>query len=177
MYKRQGTTSDGQAIIRLTLFRATGNTFPIHNDLLISFGEETSQCIGPQVFEYALYFHAGEEVEVQRECRLYQTGPLAAQVGAGGGGHFPDCCSLFGLRNPRVGLSAVKLAEDGEGTILRLYNPGGRLEEEWLELPKSIASVQLTDLNEQPLENLSVQDNRVRLTLPPYHIVTVLLRE
>lgn len=175
--REAGTTSDGQAIIRLTLFRATGNTFPIHNDLLISFGEETSQCIGPQVFEYALYFHAGEEVEVQRECRLYQTGPLAAQVGAGGGGHFPDCCSLFGLRNPRVGLSAVKLAEDGEGTILRLYNPGGRLEEEWLELPKSIASVQLTDLNEQPLENLSVQDNRVRLTLPPYHIVTVLLRE
>lgn len=39
--REAGTVSDGQAIINLTLFRATSNTFPIHNDLLIGFEEET----------------------------------------------------------------------------------------------------------------------------------------
>lgn len=125
--REAGTVSDGQAIINLTLFRATSNTFPIHNDLLIGFEEETSQCIGPQCFEYALYFHAkAAPGEVFSECRRYQTDLLAAQVGAGRQGDRPETESLFTLRDARTGVSAVKRSERGTPSSCVCSIPQGK---------------------------------------------------
>ena len=172
--REAGTVSDGQAIINLTLFRATSNTFPIHNDLLIGFEEETSQCIGPQCFEYALYFHAkAAPGEVFSECRRYQTDLLAAQVGAGRQGDRPETESLFTLRDARTGVSAVKRSEEGDALILRLFNPTGEAIRETVAFGRPIRQAALTDMKEEDSQPLRLNGQTADVGLPPFKIVTL----
>jgi mannosylglycerate hydrolase len=169
-----GTTSDNQAIINLTLFRAVSSTFPIHNDLLISFDNEPSQCIGKQEFEYAVYFH-GSEDDVLPQSRLYQTDVLVAQVGAGQQGERSTTDSLFTLSNNRTAVSCVKLGQDDDQLCIRLYNPTGDVYNETISFAKEVKSAYLTNMNEERLSNLDVEDNSVTLEISPYKIITLMV--
>lgn len=169
-----GTTSDGEAIIQLTLLRTTSNTFPIHNDLLIGFDHETSQCIGEQCFEYALFFHGNNgQGEVISECRKYQTAPLAVEVGVGGDGFRSEQESLFTLCDNRTGVSAVKRSEEGDALVLRLYNPTAEPIAETVAFQRNVKSAVLTDMKEEQLQALSVTENQIPVELSPFKIVTL----
>ena len=176
--KEVGTTSDRGAVINLTLFRATTNTFPIHNDLLIGFENETSQCYGKQRFEYAVYVGKPEMTMAQVivESRKYITPPIAAELGAGTGGQLAQELSFLKKENDRVVISCLKRCEkDEKALILRLYNPTDSVQQERLTLDKPIHSAMLTDMKEEPVETLSANGTQLSVQLNAYQIVTLRL--
>lgn len=170
--REAGTTNDNGAVINLTLFRAASNTFPIHNDLFIGFENETSQCIGHQSFEYAVLFHGIEE-NVLAKCRKYQTTPIAAEVGSGDSGDLPLEYSLFKLTGEYSALSAVKIAEEGNSIIVRLYNPYNESIKEKIKFSFPVASACVTDLKEENGNALETDGNMVCFDIPAYKIITL----
>ncbi len=170
--REAGTVSDHQTVINLTLFRGCSNTFPIHNDLLIGFENETSQCLGKQRFEYSILLHDGK-ASVLPECRKYQTDVLAAQVGYGDGGDAPEKYSLFCLSNQNTAVSTVKLSEDQSAVIIRLYNPTGQDINEEMRFSVPLQSASICEMNEENDSEAEVCDQVLKVVLKPYQIVTV----
>ena len=174
--KEVGTTGDQGAVINLTLFRAATNTFPIHNDLLIGFEEETSQCYGKQQFEYAVYVGKPDMTTAQviAESRKYITPLISAELGAGTGGMLAQELSFLQKENDNVVISCLKRCEDDEkALILRLYNPTGSQQQDILTFCKPIRSAVLTDMIEEKIRPLSADGFQVQTQLDAYQIVTL----
>lgn len=74
----------------------------------------------------------------------------------------------------RVVLSALKISGDGNGYVMRLYEPFGRACSISIRLPKVICQAAVTDLNEEIQNNLVIaEDSTVSVSFAPYEIVTV----
>jgi alpha-mannosidase len=75
------------------------------------------QCLGRHVLEYALRFDADElgDVALLRASQDYRCGPLVVRPGIG----FDAPLALEG----EVVFSCLKGAEDGDGLIMRVFNP------------------------------------------------------
>jgi alpha-mannosidase len=108
--------------------------------------------------------HAGEN-----HIRTARTGPFGEEVTAGTG-------SWLTFHGEHVVLDTVKAAEEGEGTILRLYESSGKRERILLQWPYPCEQAWLSNALEEPGEPLSVQDSRIELSFAPYEIKTVLIR-
>lgn len=84
--------------------------------------------------------------------------------------------SLLEIQNPNVALVTWKLAEDGQGTILRLKELAGRSEDVTVTAPyATIRSASLCDSVEDNLHALPVADNQVYLNFKPFQVLTVRL--
>lgn len=84
--------------------------------------------------------------------------------------------SLLQIQNPNVALVTWKLAEDGEGTILRLKEIAGRSEEVAVTAPlATLRSASLCNSVEDNLRDLPVAANSIHLRFDPYQVLTVRL--
>lgn len=165
--------------IELTLMRSMTQTFPVHWDVFFSYEKEESQSIGEHCFEYALCFHRGDYKQgcVQKEAQQYLSPITAAQYGKGRyPGALPlECGSFLSITSPLTNVSAVKLAEDrDDALVVRVNNPSDSELVETITLLRPIKKAWLCDLNEAPVEELTVQNNAVSVKLAPYKIVTIM---
>ncbi len=167
--KEVGTKNEDGAVISLTLFRAASGTFPIHNDLLISFENETSQCLGNFVFEYAVLFHNNEDLIA--ESRKYIAPMAAAEMGVSEGGIITSEYSFMKYTHKDLCLSALKADEEGN-IILRVYNPTGKDLADCISFDKRVHSVEEVKLDESALRQLEVKDNSIQIAVKPYAIMT-----
>lgn len=125
------------------------------------------------VFTYALYPHAGtwrDAGTVRESCFLNQ--PLRTVEGGTPGTVF----SFAGVEQPNVVLETVKQAEDGQGTVLRLYESENARTKTTLRVPAGVTKAYSCNLLEEIEEELPVQDGKVRFLTKPYEIKTILLR-
>ncbi len=113
----------GGVDLALTLLRCVG--WLSWSDLATRPGAEDphiptpdAQCPGRHTFEYALSLQ-GERTEAEL-VRAAQDYRVAMAVGPEGG----DLEGVLAAEGEGFGFSALKGAEDGNGVILRLYNPG-----------------------------------------------------
>ncbi|HXS11308.1 MAG TPA: polysaccharide lyase family protein [Acidobacteriaceae bacterium] len=84
--------------------------------------------------------------------------------------------SLLQIDNPDVLLTTWKLAESGEGTIVRLQEIAGKEEHVALHLANSnVSSARLCNAMEDDLTNLALKDQSIQLTIKPHEVVTVRL--
>ncbi|MEU6351504.1 glycoside hydrolase family 38 C-terminal domain-containing protein [Streptomyces sp. NPDC047072] len=75
-----------------------------------------------------------------------------------------------------VTVEAVKLADDESGdVVVRLYESGGGRATGVLRTGFPLAGAQVTDLLERPLEDASVEDGGVRVSLRPFQVLTLRL--
>ena len=74
-----------------------------------------------------------------------------------------------------VVVSAVRAGEGG-AAVVRLYNPGAEAVACAVALPDGIGEAWSCDLEEQPLEALSVANGQLKLSVPTRRIMTLLLR-
>ncbi|MFN3168199.1 MAG: alpha-mannosidase [Phycisphaeraceae bacterium] len=148
-------------VMRLSLLRA-----PIEPDPQADRGRHT--------FTYALYPHPGDRAEagVAREARNLNS-PM--RVVACAPDHATARHSWFRVDRPAVVIDTVKLAEDGGGLVVRLYEAYGTRGRARLTVPASIARAALADLLEQAQQALTVDDAGVCFDYGPYQIVTVRL--
>ncbi len=75
-------------------------------------------------------------------------------------------------------LDTIKPAEDGDGTILRLYESSGSRSKAVLTIPNTASMDSrgnglLTNLLEDEQQSLATQDGRLELTFKPYEIKTL----
>jgi alpha-mannosidase len=129
-------------------------------------------------FHYALVPHGGDRETPGWLSTFPQAyafnAPMRAVVADLHHGPLPAAKSFVEVSPTSVVISAIKLVEEGDGLIVRLWNVAPTPVEARLQLNLPFRQVFLTDLNECPGQQLSLDtDNAVRLSLRPRQVQTV----
>jgi alpha-mannosidase len=129
---------------------------------------------GRHRFAYALVPYAGSWMQagIAREARRFNV-PLRRVPGDGLG------APLLACHGADVVIEAVKLAEESDAAVVRLYEPHGARGTAHLRLGPAlgpIRSAQRANLLEDPLDELAVADGAVAVDVRPWEIVTLVLR-
>ena len=131
---------------------------------------------GHHRFTYALLPHRGDLRQGRVIEQAYQlnvplrVNPLPVQAG-----RLPAKCSFFETDRPGVIIESIKVAEDGSGIIVRLYEAYGSRGPLTLRTPLPVQGVSRTDMLESCVQRLSISDGLVQLKIHPFEIVTLKL--
>ncbi|PKO23901.1 MAG: hypothetical protein CVU38_01770 [Chloroflexi bacterium HGW-Chloroflexi-1] len=112
-----------------------------------------AQCLGRHVFAYALAPHAGDWRAVFPQARAFNS-PLRAVAVEAQAGDLPPAASFLEIEPASLTLSALKPAEDGQGSILRFWNTAEELVEGRLRLGLPWQRAWRANLDEEHLEEL-----------------------
>jgi alpha-mannosidase len=128
---------------------------------------------GEHGFTYSLFPHPGDwtGAGVAREA-LSLNSPLVVVKGEAE----PAEYGPVAVEGVELALGALKPAEDGEATILRLYEPHGARGECTLRFAHGLESVERTNLLEEPEGAIGVNDDAVRLEVRPFEVVTLRIK-
>lgn len=126
---------------------------------------------GSHSFDYELMVHDGTIGEVNREGYLFNSpalrcNPLPSQ------GSLHKSASFLSVDQSNVLVEALKLSEDGDGYILRLYEAENRYTNARITAD-GLKQAILTDMIERPLEPLQVEESSFELLFKPFEIHTV----
>ncbi|MGB9692400.1 MAG: alpha-mannosidase [Candidatus Sumerlaeaceae bacterium] len=162
---------DAARTIAITLLRAFG-TFV--------FGRPTpgAQCLGDHVYRFLLYPHR----DGWSESRVFEhvatlVAPLQALLSAPTHGPLPRQASFVRLDGDQLIMSGIKLAENGEGMVLRFWNATERQQIARLYFGLPLVRAERLSLEELLEETLELQDGgrRLDLAVGPKKIVTLRL--
>jgi len=133
-----------------------------------------SQSPGEHEFRYWIYPHAGcwSESEVFAEAERLNVPIELAQTGPHGG-ELPQEMSLLSLEPAALVLSAVKRAERSDALIVRVFNPTDRVLSGRVTLFRPLRAARLTNLNEEPQEDLTPSGASVAFEVGRKKIVTL----
>ncbi|MCR2820069.1 alpha-mannosidase [Lederbergia panacisoli] len=130
--------------------------------------------IGTHQFTYSLYPHLGnsqaanvtrEGYELNHEVSVLKT---RAHKGT-----LPNHHSFIKTDAQAVVIDTVKHAEDQSGFIFRLYESSGGREQVNLQLEESIGTVEETNLLEESIANMKVENNQISIDCKPFEVKTV----
>lgn len=133
-----------------------------------------AQCPGDHEFQFYVAPHAGDYAAggVLMEADRFSAPLEPAQAGAHPGA-LPPRHGFLEVSPRNLVLSAFKRAEDGQGWIIRVFNPANTPIEGSLRLGQPVASAEAVTLEEVSIAPLAVEGNRVALSAGPKKIVTV----
>ncbi len=164
--------------LRVTLLRSPSYppTWPaISVESWLKGEEPTDQ--GRHMARIGLYPHKGDWREAHTVRKAIEfNNPLIARLEEPHDGHLPKTYSFIGIEGDDVPVTAVKLAENGPGIVLRLYEPHGKVATTTLKIAPGIKEAQEADLLERPINPLTVENNQLKLILKPHEIKTILIR-
>jgi len=106
----------------LTLIRACRIKLAVSEEKITELPDDGVQCPGKQVFEYALTFYKDNYNELPNKAAEYFATVKCAVCGRGKG-ELPRENSLFNIGNKNIHVTSIKKANDGDGVIVRMYNP------------------------------------------------------
>ena len=110
------------SVMALTLIRACRIKLAVSEEKVTELEDEGIQCPGKHIFEYAMHFNTGDYYELpNKAAEIFM--PVKCAVCGRGKGNLPLEDSMFTIDNTQIHVTAVKRAEDGNGTIVRYYNP------------------------------------------------------
>ncbi|MBI2865469.1 MAG: hypothetical protein HYX94_13020 [Chloroflexi bacterium] len=170
-------SADGQSAIALTLLRCVG--WLSRDDLKARRGHagpglETpgSQCIGTHEFEYSIIPHEStwqsSFASAHRFCHR-----LRAMTTDCHQGQLASFGSFLEVSPPELVVSAIKLPEEGDGLIVRLYNITRQPIEGTIKLRWPFARAELVDLEEKAKSLLAVDADHMDLTFGPAEMATL----
>ncbi len=173
--------ADGSVTVALTLLRCVGwlsrDDYPCrkgHAGPALETPE--AQCLGRQVFEYAIVPHAGNWRVVYPEAHAFNA-PLRAVSTGSHAGPLPLTQSLISVQGEGIVLSAVKEAEKRDGWIVRCYNILGTAVVAQLQTFVPPRSAWLVNLAEEELRELPLDGpGLIRVALGGRQVVTIKLR-
>ncbi len=92
------------------------------------------------------------------------------------GGEAGKAYSFASINKTNVVLETVKAAENGDGTVLRLYECENAKTKVTMTLPEGTEKAYVTNLLEEIEEELTVVDGKVTFPIKPYEIITILIK-
>lgn len=125
---------------------------------------------GRHRFRYGITLHDGVATGQVQQAADDFNHPLTLWAGQGG-----QIAPLIGAC-PGLSVESVKPAEDGQGIVLRLVERLGQRQSLHLPLRSDITQVWACDLIEENRAPLTIQDNRVALTVSPFQILSLYLK-
>jgi hypothetical protein len=178
----------GRATIALTLLRCVG--WLSRNDYPDRKGHagpplETpdAQCPGKHIFEYSIIPHLGTWAEAYQHAHAFAS-PLRARWNPrlrDNSGEYveradvslPASASLVDVEGRGLVVTAVKRAEDGRGTVARLYNTLDKRTTGRARLTERWRRCDIIDMKEDRLSAAEVRDGWARMSLRPNEIITL----
>lgn len=153
-----------QACLALTLFRGFRKT-------VAQPAEPDGQLQGRLEFTYALLPFAGafDPVAALRQVDQLQT-PVRAHTTRAG---LPATRSFLAMEHGNAVVTAIKPADDGNGGVIRLWNPSPEAVTEGFTLHRPLSGAWLCDLNETTKEAIAPDGEWVRVPVPAYGLATV----
>ncbi|MEO8457962.1 MAG: glycoside hydrolase family 38 C-terminal domain-containing protein, partial [Chloroflexota bacterium] len=171
------TEADGTTTLALTLLRCV--SWLSREDLRSRRGHAGpgmytpgAQMIGRWTYEYSLIPHAGRWEQAFTEAHRFAR-PLRTVRVPGGSGEWPREKSLLSARSAEIVMSTIKLAEDGDGIVARLYNIADEATATAVSMRERFAHVDEVDLNEENGHPAVQQGGAIRLGLSRNQIVTL----
>jgi alpha-mannosidase len=161
--KAYETDDDLAKTLYITLIRAFPLRICVTSDMQnYSDWDKGSQCLGKNVFRYAFMPHKGdwEEGNVWMESERFNLDFSVAQIAPTLHGKNPLVHSFLELTSERLNISAVKLAEDKSGYVIRLFNPSDNTVNASLRLNGGLAPIERT---QSPIER-----QKAEFALPSY---------
>lgn len=153
-------------VLRISLLRSPAQPDPLADE-------------GEHRFTYSLLPHSGPQDErTSREAYLLNDPILAwRRVGIGGGQRSgaAGLPSLVRADAPNVIIETIKMAENGQGVIVRLYESQRRRGRVLVEAAFPLKRAWETNLLEENQRELAVEGRQVSLELRPFQIVTLRL--
>ncbi len=137
-----------------------------------------AQCPGTHSFRYAILVHTAEEATDTRmlnaACESFHL-PLLAfrrKIVRPAAMHG----SFLSIDSQRLTCSAIKEAEDGDGLVVRLYNPGPAEERATLQCTREIERARSVRLDEEAIAPIAVEEKRkISFVVPPHGIFSLKL--
>lgn len=135
-----------------------------------------AQCLGKHQFEYSLYPHE----ETWQEAKTWQAAhgfnaPLEIVEVPIHSGRLPLEFSLVSLEPEELIITAVKKAENEDALVIRLYNISDGQVTGNLKTFQQIGKVMMTNLLEEPLEEIPVSDRSIVFPVKGHQIVSLKL--
>jgi len=152
-------------VMRITLLRS-----PTLPDPMADFGEHH--------FVYSLLPHVGLwDEKTQAEAYLLND-PVIVYQRKEERGENPifNLSSFVSVSVPNVIVETVKMAEDGDGFIVRLYESQRKRGQVQVLFGSAVEAVWVTNLLEENESGLSVENDSITLEIKPYQIVTLRVR-
>ncbi|HQY92698.1 glycoside hydrolase family 38 C-terminal domain-containing protein [Caldilinea sp.] len=132
---------------------------------------------GDHTFRYALYPHGGDGLCAGVVQAAYDFNiPVQVVEATPHPGALPVAASWIEIDSPDVVMETVKLAEDGDGLIVRAYEATGATVQTHLLPGFLLSSVEEADLLERPERALDVAGDAIDLMFRPFEIKTLRLR-
>ena len=168
--------------IALTLFRSVG--WLARGDLLTRTGDAgpmiftpEAECLREMEFNYALYFHKADwtKARVHQHAEDFNSTFPVIKTNCHSG-ELPDKHGFFKLesKDDVLKATAFKRSEDGEGVILRCYNPSKKKACGIVTTDFEIISAFYTDLKETVKEQIhDTRGKKINFTVKPKEIVTL----
>ncbi|MBO5433768.1 MAG: hypothetical protein J6A43_06895, partial [Clostridia bacterium] len=143
--KAYEAADDEDNTLYLSLIRAYPLRICVTKDMQnYSDWDKGSQCIGVNTFHYAFMPHKGdwEEGNVWQESERFNLYLTAGQIAPTDHGKNPLSHSFLELKDEVLNVSAVKKSEDGNGYVVRLFNPSDKAVKTAIRLNKGIAPIE-----------------------------------
>ncbi len=136
---------------------------------------EADQGIIPMT--YSILLHEGDfsKASVAKEA-YYLNYPMVAYTAEGDTDSLPLSFSAVAVDAENVICETVKEQEEGEGTVLRLYESQNKRTRTTVTLGIPAKEVFLCSMMEKELAPLPLHDGKVSLELKPFEIVTIVLK-
>jgi alpha-mannosidase len=165
---------DDYRTLALTLIRSCRIKLAVSEEKLTELPDNGVQCMGERVFEYAIYVHEGDwrNAGLSNKAAQYYA-PARCVMSGRGKGKLPLKGSLFSINNANVVITCVKQAEDGNGLILRMFNPIDHKEDIVLNFGQKITSAILCNMDEREKNTIHIKNNTIPLAIPPKKIITL----
>lgn len=132
--------------------------------------------LGHHEFMYSIYPHEGTWREANTQRQAYNLNvPMYAVIEESHAGILPKTISTFAVDKCNCIIEVVKKQEDGEGTIVRLYEYMNKRQKITLSAFKALESVHECDLLENKIVKINHKTNSFDFELKPYEIKTYLI--
>ncbi len=132
---------------------------------------------GHHEFTYSLYPHGGNWKDALTIRQGYELNyKLITIPSEKHQGSLPPEHSFLRPQAENIIVTAIKRAEDENALVLRFYEWAGKESDVKLQLPPGAESAAETDLMENPIASIPVQDGMVNVHTKPYEIKTLKVR-
>jgi alpha-mannosidase len=133
--------------------------------------------LGEHRFTYSLLPHAGDWRAGEVVRRAYElNAPLIAAPLAERPAAEPAAQSFLSVVGDHVVVETIKVADDGDGLIVRLYEAHNQRGSVRLRFGRLVRSAETTDLLERRIDPLPVAGNTVEVAVRPFEVKTLRVR-
>ena len=132
-----------------------------------------AQCLGKIEAEYAIipFTDFGEAVKRAKEFTQPLVAVLAEKTGS-----LPTKLSFFSIHPEEVGVSAIKMSENNEYVVLRIFNRSDTSKNVEISSFFQIEKAWRTNLKEDMLEELETSGRSIKLSMGPWKIETIAMK-